>query len=98
MYIITDVVYQCIDFVLPSVFKIVCICKKDVTSLLTHWSYVFLVITYQYMDGTLALHCIDEVGDKERYKHKLKFHVFGISESVSPFCWAIQLSTIPHDA
>ena len=25
MYIITDVVYQCIDFVLPSVFKIVCI-------------------------------------------------------------------------
>ena len=25
MYIINDVVYQCIDFVLPSVFKIVCI-------------------------------------------------------------------------
>ena len=24
-YIITDVVYPCIDFVLPSVFKIVCI-------------------------------------------------------------------------
>ena len=30
------------------------LCKKDVTPLLTHWSYIFLALTYWY-DNTLYL-------------------------------------------
>ena len=25
-------------------------CKKDVTPLLMHWSYIFIALTHQYMD------------------------------------------------
>ena len=41
MYIITDVVYQCIDFVLPSVFKIVCIYDVS-TEINIFWLWLWL--------------------------------------------------------
>ena len=28
-------------------------CKKDITPLLTHWSYVFLALTHQYVKYTM---------------------------------------------
>ena len=29
-------------------------CNKDITPLLTHWSYVFLALTYRYVDAYLT--------------------------------------------
>ena len=34
---------------------LMCSCKKDVTPLLTHWSYVFLVLTHRYVVPFLCL-------------------------------------------
>ena len=57
-------------------------CKKDVTPLLTHWSYIFLALTHRYCTQTslsvtpsmvLGLNCIN---------------LFNINMSCRIYCWS----------
>ena len=78
-------------------------CKKDVTPLLTHWSYVFLALTHRYVvkfvENTLVVLTGQSIGTQSLFRQQSIFQTTlvdwkGQAKYYDPKCHAFQSNTV----